>query len=99
MAVQGATKERTRTKIAEPTQYHVIMHNDDFTTMEFVVEILMDIFRKDIVEAERLMMYVHQKGRAVVGKYPYDIAATKVEESMARAKAQGFPFRVTMEEC
>lgn len=99
MAIKGATKERTRSKIEEPKRYRVIMHNDDFTTMEFVVEILMDIFRKSEAEAEQLMLFVHQNGKAIVGVYPYDIAKTKVAQSMARAKDAGFPFRVTMEEC
>ncbi len=98
MAVQGATKEKTRNKAKEPKMYKVFMHNDDFTTMEFVVEILKDIFHKNQLEAEQIMLYVHQKGKALVGKYPYDIARTKLVESMTRAKQQGFPFRLTMEE-
>ena len=98
MASQGATKEKTRSRIAEPKQYKVIMHNDDFTTMEFVVEILKDIFHKNHGEAERIMLLVHQKGSAVVGKYSYDMAQTKIIQSMTRAKEQGFPFRLTMEE-
>lgn len=98
MATQGATKEKTRARIAEPKRYKVIMHNDDFTTMEFVVEILIDVFRKSHAEAEKLMMMVHKKGCATVGIYPYDIAQTKVAVSMQRAKKRGFPFRLTMEE-
>ncbi len=98
MAVQGQTKEKTRINIREPKQYRVIMHNDDFTSMEFVVEILIDIFKKDSLEAHRLMLLVHEGGRAAVGTYPYDIAATKVSSALARAKAEGFPFRMTLEE-
>ena len=98
MATQGSVKERTRNKLMEPKQYKVIMHNDDFTTMEFVVEILIDIFHKNTTEAEKIMLFVHEKGKAVVGKYPYDIANTKIMESMRRAKKQGFPFRLSMEE-
>ena len=82
----------------EPKLYHVIMLNDDFTTMEFVVEILVDIFHKDPVSAEHIMMTVHKSGRAIVGKYPYDIAVTKINKAMQRAKIEGFPFRLTMEE-
>ena len=67
MAVQGQTREKTRINIREPKHYKVIMHNDDFTSMEFVVEILVDIFKKDTFEAERLMLMVHESGRAVVG--------------------------------
>ncbi len=94
MALQGETKESTRIRIREPKQYKVIMHNDDFTTMDFVVR---DIFHKDETEAERLMLLVHEVGKAVVGSYPYDIAVSKVQTAAARAKAEGFPFRMTLE--
>ena len=98
MSVQGETREKIRIDIREPRHYKVIMHNDDFTSMDFVVEILMDIFHKDQLEAERLMLLVHQGGKAAVGAYPYDIAVTKVEAVCARAKQEGFPFRMTVEE-
>lgn len=98
MAVQGETREKTRINIREPKRYRVVMHNDDFTPMDFVVEILMDIFRKDGPEAERLMLMVHESGRAAVGAYPYDIAITKVETALGRAKDEGYPFRMTVEE-
>ena len=98
MPVQGETKEKTRINIREPKRYRVIMHNDDFTPMEFVVEILMDIFHKDLLEAERLMLMVHENGRAAVGSYSYDIAVTKVQAASGRAKEEGFPFRMTVEE-
>ena len=98
MSVQGETREKTRIRIKEPTHYRVIMHNDDFTSMDFVVEILMDIFHKDEAEAQRLMLMVHESGRAAVGAYPYDIAVTKVQAAAARAKEEGYPFRMTIEE-
>lgn len=98
MSVQGETSEKIRIDIREPKHYQVIMHNDDFTSMEFVVEILIDIFRKDQIEAERLMIMVHESGKAAVGSYPYDIAVTKVQVATARAKEKGFPFRLTVEE-
>lgn len=98
MPVQGETREKIKTNIREPRHYQVIMHNDDFTSMEFVVDILIDIFRKDQLEAERLMMLVHQSGRAAVGSYPYDLAITKVQAATTRAKEEGFPFRMTVEE-
>ena len=97
MAIRGETRASTRIKIREPKHYKVIMHNDDFTTMDFVVEILRDIFHKDEAEAERLMLLVHETGKAVVGAYPYDIAVSKVQTAAARAKAEGFPFRMTLE--
>ena len=98
MSVQGETREKTRIDIREPKQYQVIMHNDDFTSMEFVVRILEEIFHKDEIEAQRLMLMVHERGKAAVGSYPYDIAVTKTLAATARAKEEGFPFRMTVEE-
>lgn len=98
MATQGAVKERSSSKIKEPKQYHVIMLNDDFTTMEFVVNVLTDIFHKDEVSAQAIMLQVHKNGQAVVGKYPYDLAVTKVNAALSRARAEGFPFRMNVEE-
>lgn len=98
MSIKGETREKTRIDIREPKRYRVIMHNDDFTSMEFVVEILMDIFHKNAMEAERLMLMVHESGKAAVGSYSYDIAVTKVQAATARAKEEGFPFRLTVEE-
>lgn len=98
MSVQGETREKTRIQIREPKHYRVIMHNDDFTSMEFVVEILISIFHKEEAEAVQLMLTVHKSGRAAVGSYPYDLAVTKVQAATARAKEEGFPFRMTVEE-
>lgn len=98
MATKEGVKERTNNRIKEPKQFNVIMLNDDFTTMEFVVEVLVDIFRKDEVSAQAIMMQVHNNGKAVVGKYPYDIATTRVEKALLRAKQEGFPFRMTVSE-
>lgn len=98
MSVQGETRERTRINIREPRHYQVIMHNDDFTPMDFVVELLRDFFHKDEIEAVHLMMMVHESGRASVGTYPRDIAVSKVENATARAREEGYPFRMTIEE-
>lgn len=98
MSTFGATKEQTRTRIKEPKQFNVLMLNDDFTTMEFVVAVLVDIFHKDEVTAQSIMMTVHKNGKAVVGKYPLDIAITRVNQALRRAEAEGFPFRMSVEE-
>lgn len=98
MSIQGETREKTRINIREPKHFRVIMHNDDFTTMDFVVGILIDIFHKNEAEAQRLMLMVHKSGKAAVGTYPYDIAVTKIQSAMSRAKEEGFPFRMTVEE-
>lgn len=91
-------KQKTRTRTQEPRKYQVVLHNDNYTTMEFVVEVLKKIFHKSPVEAHAIMMNVHKKGRSVVGLYPYDIAATKVEQTRRLAKHQGFPLKCTLEE-
>ncbi len=98
MGTKSSLKERTDNRVKEPKQYNVIMLNDDFTTMEFVVSVLVDIFRKDEVTAQAIMMNVHKNGQAVVGKYPYDIAVTRVNTVHDRARSEGFPFRMTVEE-
>ena len=98
MGEQGALSEKTTVRVKEPSKYQVIMLNDDFTTMEFVVSILVDIFQKDPASAEQIMMYVHKNGRAVVGVYPYDMAATKTDEALRRARQEGFPFRMLIVE-
>lgn len=98
MSLQGEVREKTRTKVEAPKLYHVIMHNDDFTPMDFVVLLLEQIFHKEEPEAIRLMYLVHRSGRAAVGTYPYDIAVSKVQAGMSMARAQGHPFRLTVEE-
>lgn len=98
MSVKGKTKEKARTNLQEPKHYRVIMHNDDFTTMEFVVSILLEVFHKKRNDAEQLMMTVHQTGKAAVGVYPYDIAVTKIYEATERARNEDFPLRMTIEE-
>ncbi len=98
MGEQGALSEKTTVRVKEPSKYQVIMLNDDFTTMEFVVNVLETIFNKDKASAEALMLKVHNNGRAAVGTYPYDIALTKIGKAMTMAKEKGFPFRMTVEE-
>lgn len=98
MGTLGATKEQSKARIKEPKQFNVLMLNDDFTTMDFVVAVLVDIFHKEEVTAQSIMMEVHKKGKAVVGKYPYDIAVTRVNQALRRAQEEGFPFRMTIEE-
>lgn len=89
------TKQRPKLHFQEPDQYSVIMHNDDFTTMEFVVKVLKTVFFKQEVEATTLMLTVHKKGQATVGTYPLDIAASKCQKAMLMAQEEGFPFKVT----
>ena len=84
--------------LVEPIKYKVLLHNDDYTTIDFVVDILMSVFQKNGTEAEMIMMDVHTKGRAVCGIYTYEIAQTKVYQVKELAKSNGFPLLATMEE-
>jgi ATP-dependent Clp protease adaptor protein ClpS len=88
----------TSLSIVEPTKYKVLLHNDDYTTIDFVVEILVSVFHKNVTQAEEIMMNVHTKGRAVCGVYTYEIAETKVYQVKELAKSNGFPLLATMEE-
>ncbi len=98
MAVRGETREDTRTRVREPKRYQVIMHNDDYTPMDFVVDILMMIFHKDESEANILMMKVHHEGEAAVGSYSYDVACSKQRAATTLAEEEGHPFRMTIRE-
>jgi len=77
--------------------YQVILHNDDYTTMDFVVEVLMHVFHRTVIDATKIMLDVHQKGRGVVGTYTYDIATTKVNAVREMARRREFPLRCTIE--
>ncbi len=98
MSIQSAFREKTSDIVKEPPLYRVIMLNDDFTTMDFVVKILIEVFKKDAATAERLMLTVHRQGKAVVAIYPYDIAVSKVSRALSMAREEGFPFRMSVEE-
>ena len=91
------TSEKTGEKLQEPVQFRVILLNDNYTTMDFVVEILVMVFHKNIEDANRIMLDIHEKGKGIVGIYPYDIAATKRQQVHAAAKANQFPLRCIVE--
>jgi ATP-dependent Clp protease adaptor protein ClpS len=90
----AAKKKR---KLAEPEEFRVIMLNDDYTTMDFVVDILMAIFHKNAEDAARIMLDIHREGRGTAGIYLFDIAQTKAEQAQATARQQGFPLRCLVE--
>ncbi len=77
--------------------YRVLLHNDDYTTMEFVVEVIMKVFKKPVMEATQIMMQVHKAGKGSVGVYTHDIAATKVQQVRELARQRDFPLKCTME--
>jgi ATP-dependent Clp protease adaptor protein ClpS len=86
-----------RQKTAVPKRHKVIFHNDDYTTMEYVIEVLRRFFHKSETEALHIMLTVHKKGKAIVGLYPRDVAETKVAEVMRDARDRGYPLLVTTE--
>ena len=90
-------KEKQRTDILEPHQYKVVIHNDDFTTMDFVIMVLKQVFFYTNERATALMLQVHHSDKAVVGTYTYDIAASKVRKATELARANNFPLRITLE--
>ncbi|MBO6251034.1 MAG: ATP-dependent Clp protease adaptor ClpS [Muribaculaceae bacterium] len=94
---QHGTSMKQRTRIDQPKRYKVILHNDDFTTMEFVTEVLVRIFGKQRSEALALMLYVHNQGSAVAGVYTYDEAMSRAQRATSLARSQGFPLRITCE--
>ena len=93
---QSQIRERQQTNLREPRRYKVIIYNDDFTTMEFVVMILKEVFLKSEEEAEALMLQVHHSDNAVVGIYSYDIAVSKTRKATTMAREQGYPLRLTV---
>ncbi len=90
------TKEKTRLK--HPKQYKVILLNDDYTTMDFVVAILETVFKRSPVEAMKIMLQVHKAGKGVAGIYSKEIAEAKIALVHDRAQAEGYPLRCVMEQ-
>ena len=84
-------------EITEPPDYKVLLHNDDYTTKAFVVEILMVVFNKSLEEATHLMWYVHKNNIGVCGIYPLEVAETKIDQGMTLARKNGSPLKLTLE--
>ncbi len=93
----GEILERTRQETKKPELYKVLLLNDDYTTMDFVVEVLEEVFHKQPAEAFRIMMHVHTQGKGLCGVYPFEVAETKVATVVDRARENGFPLRAAME--
>jgi ATP-dependent Clp protease adaptor protein ClpS len=94
----GVVKERVKPKNEEPPLYKVVLLNDDYSTMDFVVHILETVFQKTPAEAYRIMMAVHLNGNGLAGIYPWEIADTKAETVASLAREAGYPLRATLEE-
>jgi ATP-dependent Clp protease adaptor protein ClpS len=94
----GGLKLASEEKVKTPRMYRVILHNDHYTTMDFVVEVLMKIFHMSAAQATQVMLDVHKQGFGVCGVYPLDIAATKVTQVHDMARSRQFPLKCTYEE-
>jgi ATP-dependent Clp protease adaptor protein ClpS len=87
-----------RQKTQEPVKYRVLLHNDNYTTMEFVVKVIVSVFHKPAAEATKIMLDVHKKGQGVVGVYTWDVATTKVSQVHEMARQSEYPLRASCEE-
>jgi ATP-dependent Clp protease adaptor protein ClpS len=96
--LDGETLTESETRLEKPKLYKVILHNDDYTTMEFVVFVLNHVFMRDEAESYAIMFKVHNAGSGIAGIYSYEIATMKAEKAMNLAKAREYPFLCTVEE-
>ncbi len=94
---KGSVATSDRTQVQEPSLYKVLLHNDDYTSMEFVVSVLENVFRKNTSEASKIMMNVHQEGVGIAGIYTREICETKVAIVHELARQSEFPLRCTIE--
>ena len=95
---EGQVLTRKRAQVREPGMWKVLLHNDDYTTPEFVVFLLKTVFRKDEPEATAIMLAVHRAGVGVAGVYTRDVAETRAERGRQLAEREGFPLLLTIEE-
>ncbi len=94
----SAVKDRAEVKNQDPKLFNVVLLNDDYTTMELVLQILEELFQKSPAEAYRIMMQVHRNGRGLAGVYTWEVAETKADAVAALAGKAGYPLRATIEE-
>jgi ATP-dependent Clp protease adaptor protein ClpS len=85
------------TDVQRPRRYKVVMHNDDYTTMDFVVDVLTSVFRRSRAESMRIMLSIHHQGQGIAGVYPKQIAEQKLRTTHDKAREHGFPLRCTLE--
>ncbi|MBR9982629.1 MAG: ATP-dependent Clp protease adapter ClpS [Desulfatitalea sp.] len=93
----GDIDAKTERALKEPPLYTVLLHNDDYTTMEFVVQVLMAVFHKSVEQATRIMLNVHKQGIGTCGVFTYEVAETKVTTVIRLARENGYPLKCTME--
>ncbi|EDM26733.1 ATP-dependent Clp protease adaptor protein ClpS [Lentisphaera araneosa HTCC2155] len=97
ISIEGDAALLEKRKVKRPSRFKVILHNDDYTPMDFVVYLIMSVFHKTEDEAAQLMLTVHVKGKAICGIYPKEIAENKVDKAMSMAKQEGHPLLCTMQ--
>ena len=95
--IKEDVESKAQDDVKEPFMYKVLLHNDDYTTKEFVVEVLQGVFHKPAIEAMKIMMDVHKRGKGIVGVYTWDIAQTKVAQVRQMAKEREFPLKCSVE--
>jgi ATP-dependent Clp protease adaptor protein ClpS len=98
MSTDNEVVEDTKTKLAKPKKWAVVLHNDDVTPMDFVVELLHYVFKLDLAQSTRLMLKIHTEGKGVAGVYPYEIAEQKYAEAMVLIRLSAMPLKITLEE-
>jgi ATP-dependent Clp protease adaptor protein ClpS len=96
-APEVITETRTEKKLKKPTLYKVLLHNDNYTTREFVVAVLKEVFHKSETDAVQIMLHVHNSGIGVAGVYTYEVAETKVKTVERLARENEFPLRLSLE--
>jgi len=96
--LEGAVLTESRTEVQKPKLYKVLLHNDDYTTMDFVIYVLKTVFHKSDAEATTLMMKVHLEGFGIAGTYPFEIAKAKTNKVIGLSRTRGFPLLATIEE-
>ena len=97
MSKQTQEATRTVTELKYPDRYNVVLINDDFTPMEFVIQLLIEIFNKSTVQAKEIMLDVHQHGKGTAGSYGYEIAEQKQQEALVVSRHHGHPLKVVLE--
>ncbi len=95
---QTQSRQETRSLTRQPPMFKVLMHNDDYTSMDFVVEMLSKVFHKAPTEANRIMLHIHFKGIGVCGIYPFEVAETKTARVHTEARANGYPLRCSLDQ-
>jgi len=95
--IEESALSDVKDEVKEPPMYRVILHNDDYTTMDFVIEILMTVFQKSMEESILIMLNVHRQGRGMCGLYTLEVAETKMNSVHAFAREKGFPLRCSVE--